>query len=167
MIDGTLVVMVLGFLGTIGVIVWSEHRQARLLSARIEELKTDHEKDIDGLKVDQQNAVAELKADQQNAVAELKADQQNAVAELKVDQQNAVAELKMDQQNAVVELKADQQNAVAELKAEMRTQDERHRVLEGKVDRIQGSLDVLIHAYRHDPLAQPTEERQVTESPAN
>ena len=49
---------------------------------------------------------------------------------------------------------------MAELKAEMRVQDERHRILEGKVDRIQGSLDVLIHAYRHEPLAQPVEERQ-------
>ena len=92
--------MVLGFLGTIGVIVWSEHRQTRLLNARIDELKVDHEKDIAGLKAD------------------------------------------------------------------IRAQDERHRVLEGKVDRIQGSLDVLIHAYRHEPLAQPVEERQVSETTA-
>ena len=101
MIDGTLVVVALGFLGVIGAIFWSEHRQARLLNARIDEMKEDHEKDM------------------------------------------------------------------AELKADIRAQDERHRVLEGKVDRIQGSLDVLIHAYRHEPLAQPVEERQMSETTAD
>ena len=69
MFNGTLVVVLLGFLGTIGVIVWSEHRQTRVLNARIDELKSDYEKDM------------------------------------------------------------------AEVKLEMRAQDERHRVLEGKVDR--------------------------------
>ena len=101
MIDGTLVVVILGFLGTIAVIVWSEHRQTRMLNARIDELKADTERDM------------------------------------------------------------------TELKSELRAQDERHRILEGKVDRIQGSLDVLIHAYRHEPVAQPAEERQASESSVN
>ena len=123
MIDGTLVMMIVGFLGVIGAIFWSEHRQTRMMNARIDELKSDYQRDM--------------------------------------------AELKADQQQGLDELKSDSQKDMAELKAELRTQDERHRVLEGKVDRIQGSLDVLIHAYRHDPLAQPTEERQVSESPVN
>ena len=47
-------------------------------------------------------------------------------------------------------------------------QDERHRILEGKVDRVQGSLDVLIHGYRYTPVVTEREraerERQVGES---
>ena len=47
-------------------------------------------------------------------------------------------------------------------------QDERHRSLEGKVDRVQGSLDVLIHGYRYTPVVTEREraerERQVGES---
>ena len=101
MADETLVAMALGFLITIAVRIWSKHRQTRLLNARIDEMKADHEKDM------------------------------------------------------------------AELKADIRAQDERHRILEGKVDRIQGSLDVLIHAYRHEPLAQPVEERQMSETTAD
>ena len=126
--------VILGFLGTIGVIVWSEHRQTRMLNARIDELKSDTGKDM-----------AELKAEMRQGLDESKADYQQGMAELK-------AEMRRD---------------MAELKAEMRTQDERHRVLEGKVDRIQGSLDVLIHAYGHEPLAQPMEERQASESSVN
>ena len=112
MIDGTLVVVALGFLGTIGTIFWSEHRQTRMLNARIDELKTDYQREMAGFKTDYQKDMTELKA-------------------------------------------------------EMRIQDERHRILEGKVDRIQGSLDVLIHAYRHEPLAQSVEERQVSETTAD
>jgi hypothetical protein len=67
----------------------------------------------------------------------------------------------------MAEFKAAYQNDMSDLKAEMRTQDERHRILEGKVDRIQGSLDVLIHTYRHESLAQPVEERQASESSVN
>ena len=112
MFDGTLVVVILGFLGTIGVIVWSEHRQTRMLNARIDELKSDYRREMG-------------------------------------------------------EFKTDYQKDMTELKSEMRAQDERHRILEGKVDRIQGSLDVLIHAYRHEPVAQPVEERQASESSVN
>ena len=112
MVDGTLVVVILGFLGTIGVIVWSEHRQTRMLNARIDELKSDYQREMG-------------------------------------------------------EFKTDYQKDMAELKSEMRAQDERHRILEGKVDRIQGSLDVLIHAYRHEQVAQPAEERQASESSVN
>ena len=123
MIDGTLVVVVLGFLGTIGAIFWSEHRQTRMLNVRIDELKSDYQREM--------------------------------------------AEFKTDYQREMAEFKTDYQKDMAELKAEMRVQDERHRILEGKVDRIQGSLDVLIHAYRHEPLAQPVEERQVSETTAD
>ena len=123
MIDGTLVVVVLGFLGTIGAIFWSEHRQTRMLNVRIDEFKSDYQREM--------------------------------------------AEFKTDYQGEMAEFKTDYQKDMAELKAEMRVQDERHRILEGKVDRIQGSLDVLIHAYRHEPLAQPVEERQVSETTAD
>ena len=123
MIDGTLVAILFSFLGIIGAIFWSEHRQSRFLNARIDALKEDHEKDI--------------------------------------------AELKADQGQRLDEFKADYQRDMAELKADIRVQDERHRVLEGKVDRIQGSLDVLIHAYRHEPLAQHVEERQMSETTAD
>lgn len=123
MIDGTLVIVVLGFLGTTGAIFWSEHRQTRMLNARIDELKSDYQREMAGFKTDYQGEMAEFKTDYQREMAELK--------------------------------------------AEMRVQDERHRILEGKVDRIQGSLDVLIHAYRHEPLAQSVEERQVSETTAD
>lgn len=111
MIDGTLVVMLFGFLGVIGAIFWSEHRQTRLMNARIDELKSDYQREM-------------------------------------------------------AEFKTDYQKDMVELKAELRSQDERHRALEGKVDRIQGSLDVLIHAYRHDPVVQPVEEQRVGETTA-
>ncbi len=123
MIDGTLVVVILGFLGTIGVIVWSEHRQTRMLNARIDELKSDYQREM--------------------------------------------GEFKTDYQREMGEFKTDYQKDMAELKSELRAQDERHRILEGKVDRIQGSLDVLIHAYRHEQVAQPAEERQASESSVN
>ncbi len=123
MIDGTLVVVVLGFLGTIGAIFWSEHRQTRMLNARIDELKSDYQREM--------------------------------------------AEFKTDYQREMAGFRTDYQKDMDELKAEMRVQDERHRILEGKVDRIQGSLDVLIHAYRHEPLAQSVEERQVSETTAD
>ena len=145
MIDGTLVVVVLGFLGTIGAIFWSEHRQTRMLNARIDELKSDYQREMAGFKTDYQREMAEFKTDYQREMAEFKTDYQREMAEFKTDYQKDMAELK----------------------AEMRVQDERHRILEGKVDRIQGSLDVLIHAYRHEPLAQSVEERQVSETTAD
>ena len=134
MIDGTLVVVALGFLGVIGAIFWSEHRQTRLLNARIDDLKSDYRREM---------------------------------AEFKADQSRRLDEFKTDYQKDMAEFKTDYQSDMAELKADIRAQDERHRVLEGKVDRIQGSLDVLIHAYRHEPLAQPVEERQMSETTAD
>ena len=145
MIDGTLVVVVLGFLGTIGAIFWSEHRQTRMLNVRIDEFKTDYQREM----------------------AEFKTDYQREMAEFKTDYQREMAEFKTDYQREMAEFKTDYQQDMTELKAEMRVQDERHRILEGKVDRIQGSLDVLIHAYRHEPLAQSVEERQVSETTAD
>ena len=156
MIDGTLVVVVLGFLGTIGAIFWSEHRQTRMLNARIDELKSDYQREMAGFKTDYQGEMAEFKTDYQREMAEFKTDYQREMAEFKTDYQREMAEFKTDYQKDM-----------AELKAEMRVQDERHRILEGKVDRIQGSLDVLIHAYRHEPLAQSVEERQVSETTAD
>ena len=85
----------------------------------------------------------------------------------RADYQREMAEFKADDQREMAEFKADYQKDMSELKAEMRTQDERHRILEGKVDRIQGSLDVLIHAYQRDPVARPVEERQVSETTAD
>ena len=146
MIDGTLVFMVFGFLSVIAVVVWSEQRQSRMLNARIDELKSDY---------------------QQREMAEFRADYQREMAEFKADYQREMAEFKADYQREMVEFKADYQKDMSELKAEMRTQDERHRILEGKVDRIQGSLDVLIHAYQRDPVARPVEERQVSETTAD
>jgi cell division septum initiation protein DivIVA len=134
MIDGTLVFMIFGFISVIGAIFWSEHRQTRLMNARIDELKADYQKEMAAFKADYQREMAAFKADYQREMAEFK---------------------------------AAYQNDMSDLKAEMRTQDERHRILEGKVDRIQGSLDVLIHTYRHESLAQPVEERQASESSVN
>ena len=115
--------MIFSFLGIIGAIFWSEHRQTRMLNARIDELKSDYQREM--------------------------------------------GEFKTDYQREMGEFKTDYQKDMAELKSELRAQDERHRILEGKVDRIQGSLDVLIHAYRHEPVAQPAEERQASESSVN
>jgi Skp family chaperone for outer membrane proteins len=156
MIDGTLVFMIFGFISVIGAIFWSEHRQTRLMNARIDELKADYQKEM-----------AAFKADYQKEMAAFKADYQKEMAAFKADYQREMAAFKADYQREMAEFKAAYQNDMSDLKAEMRTQDERHRILEGKVDRIQGSLDVLIHTYRHESLAQPVEERQASESSVN
>ena len=72
MIDGTLVVVVLGFLGTIGAIFWSEHRQTRMLNVRIDELKSDYQREMAGFKTDYQREMAEFKTDYQREMAEFK-----------------------------------------------------------------------------------------------
>ena len=85
----------------------------------------------------------------------------------KTDFQKDVAELKDDLQRDLDGFKTDFQKDMAELKVELRAQDERHRALEGKVDRIQGSLDVLIYAYHLGATDRPAEERQMSETTAD
>ena len=131
MMDTNAIMMIIGFISVIGTILGVMWLMDRRLKADITELKAD------------------LKADMTKMETGLKADMTKMETGLKADMTKMETGLKADMTKMETGLKAD----MSEIKAGMKAQDERLRVLEAKVERVQGSLDVLIHGYRYAPVA--------------